>query len=215
MAPSLARIIAAEPSFTPLALPAVTVPFSRKGVGSLASCSNVVCGRGCSSASTTTGSPFRCGIVTGSISAANRPLSMAAPAFCWDRRANLSWSSRLTCQRSATFSPVSGMESVPYIASSVGSRTASRWWCRRFPLSVKRGIGLRHHKGCAAHAFRAAGYHKFAFSALDHARGRNHRFHSRGTEPIERNAGHGLRQSGQQQATRDVRGYPPGWFAAP
>ena len=57
---------------------------------------------------------------------------------------------------------------------------------------------------------------KFAFSALDHARGRNHRFHSRGTEPIERNAGHGLRQSGQQpRPYARCCGYPPPGLPAP
>ena len=39
------------------------------------------CGRGCSSRSTVTGSPLRCGISTGVISRASRPLSIAAPAF--------------------------------------------------------------------------------------------------------------------------------------
>ena len=43
--------------------------------------------RGCSSCSTTTGSPFRCGIVTGTISCASRPFSCAAAAFAWLRSA--------------------------------------------------------------------------------------------------------------------------------
>src|SRR5262245_15423645 len=48
-----ARIMAAAPSLTPDALPAVTVPGLRNGVLSLASASRVVSGRGCSSVSTT------------------------------------------------------------------------------------------------------------------------------------------------------------------
>ena len=115
-ASALAIIIAAAPSFTPLALPAVTLPPSRNGAGNLASCSSVVAGLGCSSVSTITGSPLRWGISTGAISRARRPFSVAAPAFCCERCANRSWSSRLMFQRSATFSPVSGMESVPYMA---------------------------------------------------------------------------------------------------
>ena len=67
-AASEAMISAAAPSLTPEALPAVTVPPWRNGVGSLASASSVVSARGCSSLSTTTGSPLRCGIVTGTIS---------------------------------------------------------------------------------------------------------------------------------------------------
>ena len=74
-----------SPSFTPDALPAVTVPPSRNGVGSLASPSSVVCGRGCSSCSTVTGSPLRRGTMTGVISLASRPSSIAAAARRWLR----------------------------------------------------------------------------------------------------------------------------------
>ena len=63
-ASALATMTAQAPSFTPLALPAVTLPPSlRKGVGSLASASSVVSGRRCSSCSTLTGSPLRRGMV--------------------------------------------------------------------------------------------------------------------------------------------------------
>jgi len=57
-AASEATSSAAAPSFTPEALPAVTVPPLRKGVGSFASFSSVV-SRGCSSFATTIGSPLR------------------------------------------------------------------------------------------------------------------------------------------------------------
>ena len=67
-AASDAMIIAAAPSFTPDALPAVTVPGSRNGVFSLARPSSVVSGRGCSSASTFTGTLPA--ISTGTISSA-------------------------------------------------------------------------------------------------------------------------------------------------
>ena len=66
---SLANKMAQDPSFTPLALPAVTVPLGRTIGLSLASVSRLVV-RGCSSVSTTMGSPFFCGIVTGVISRA-------------------------------------------------------------------------------------------------------------------------------------------------
>ena len=85
-----ARISAAAPSFTPDALPAVTVPSARNGVANLANCSLVVVGRGCSSLSTNVTAPLRPLISTGVISAARRPLSIAAPAFCCDHRAKAS-----------------------------------------------------------------------------------------------------------------------------
>ena len=75
-------MIAAAPSLTPEALPAVTVPPSfLKGVPSFASVSMVVPARGCSSVSTMTGSPLRCGIVTATISLASLPFRCAATAF--------------------------------------------------------------------------------------------------------------------------------------
>ena len=77
-----ATINAAAPSLIPEALPAVMVPFSRKGVESSPSFSSFVSGRGCSSCSTTSDSPLRCAMLTGKISSARRPDSMARPAFC-------------------------------------------------------------------------------------------------------------------------------------
>ena len=58
----------------------------------------------------TSGSPFFCGTEIGTIWSANRPASMAATARCWLSSANASWRSRLTPQRSATFSAVSPIE---------------------------------------------------------------------------------------------------------
>ena len=79
-AASEARISAAAPSLTPEALPAVTEPPLRNGVGSFASASMVVA-RGCSSLATTIGSPLRWGMVTGVISRARRPFSCAPAAL--------------------------------------------------------------------------------------------------------------------------------------
>ena len=63
-------IIAAAPSLTPDALPAVTVPGLRANGLSLASASSVVSGRRCSSLSTVTGPALPPGTITGSISSA-------------------------------------------------------------------------------------------------------------------------------------------------
>ena len=69
-ASSLARMIAAAPSLTPDALPAVTVPGLRTMGFSLARPSSVVSGRGCSSLSTVTGPALPPGTEIGVISAA-------------------------------------------------------------------------------------------------------------------------------------------------
>ena len=110
---SLATIIAAAPSFTPEALPAVTTPFLRNGVFSCASCSSVVSARGCSSSRTALTAPFLPMICTGTISCARMPSHWAFAVRCWLRYAKASWSSRLIFNNSATFSAVSGMLSVP------------------------------------------------------------------------------------------------------
>ncbi|MCY1442652.1 hypothetical protein D9M71_590290 [compost metagenome] len=90
-----ARISATEPSFTPEALPAVTVLPSPLTGFSLVSASRVVSGRRCSSASITV-SPFLPLITTGTISSAKKPSAWARPARCWLRRAKASWSARET-----------------------------------------------------------------------------------------------------------------------
>src|SRR6266516_2210171 len=69
-AASDAMIIAAAPSLTPEALPAVTVPGLRNGVLSFARPSSVVSGRGCSSLSTMIGPPLPPGAATATISSA-------------------------------------------------------------------------------------------------------------------------------------------------
>ena len=72
----------------------------------------MVVSRGCSSRSTTV-SPLRPLTVTGAISCARK--AWEAAAFCWERKAKASWSWRETWYCSATFSAVSGIESVPCI----------------------------------------------------------------------------------------------------
>lgn len=112
---SLASSRAQAPSFTPEALPAVTVPSGRTTPFNLANASRLVL-RGCSSVSTTMASPFFCGMVTGQISRARWPASMAATARSWLFMAMRSCASRSMPKSVATFSAVSGMESTPYCA---------------------------------------------------------------------------------------------------
>ena len=81
---------AAAPSLIPEALPAVTVPSAFTTGLSLFKPSKVVEARGCSSVSTITGSPLRCGITTGMISWAKKPLACATAVRCWLSKENLS-----------------------------------------------------------------------------------------------------------------------------
>ena len=74
---------ALAPSLSAEALPAVTTPPSLKNGLSFAIDSRLASRRGHSSVSTTTGSPLRCGMTTGTISSLKRPLSMAATALRW------------------------------------------------------------------------------------------------------------------------------------
>src|SRR4029079_40617 len=92
------------PSLMPELLPAVIVPPSRNAGLSLASASDEVSARGCSSRATTTGSPFRCGIEMGTIWLSNRPPSIAATAFCFDFSAQSSCTDQTDTQLSVTLS---------------------------------------------------------------------------------------------------------------
>ncbi|MNI33975.1 hypothetical protein D3C73_879470 [compost metagenome] len=98
---------AAAPSFRPDALPAVTVPSFLKAGLRPARTSSVVA-RGFSSVSTMM-SPLRVLIVTGTISALNRPSAIAAAAFVCEASANASCSSRVSAYLAATFSAVMPM----------------------------------------------------------------------------------------------------------
>jgi hypothetical protein len=127
---------------SPDALPAVTVPRpSVRNAGlSFDSVSSVVSGRR-NSSSATSAVPFRpAGTSTGAISSANTPAARAAAAFCCDRQANRSWSARGMPNRSATFSAVSPMASVPYCSRMRGltKRQPSdvSWSCTSRPYGL-------------------------------------------------------------------------------
>ena len=81
---------AAAPSFTPDALPAVTVPSGFTIGFKPANPVSVVSGRECSSAATSSAGPFFCPTGTGVISSAIRPSAIARAAFSWLRNANRS-----------------------------------------------------------------------------------------------------------------------------
>ncbi|OIQ99558.1 hypothetical protein GALL_183070 [mine drainage metagenome] len=97
---------AAAPSFSPDALPAVTVPALSKAGLSPARLSAVAPWRTNSSVAKATGSPFLCGNGTGTISSAKRPAFCAASALFWLAAAKASCISRVTPYFFATFSAV-------------------------------------------------------------------------------------------------------------
>ncbi len=74
---SFIKTSAHAPSFMPGAFPAVIVPSFPNAGRSFDSVSSDVSRRGASSVSTFIGSPRRCAISTGTISSANKPLSIA------------------------------------------------------------------------------------------------------------------------------------------
>ena len=82
------------------------VDFPRLG-RSVDSDSTVVSARGCSSVSTTSGSPLRCGTYTPTISWGKTPLFCAATAFWCDEAASASWSARQMKNSALRFSAVS------------------------------------------------------------------------------------------------------------
>ena len=128
---------AAAPSFTPEALPAVTVPGLRttgfssgeRRQGRIAAGMLVFLHQ------------LRCALARmaprpGVISSARKPDSCAATARCCERSANACCASRWIWNSSARFSAVSGMESMPYCASIRGLT-------KRQPMVVSSILGAR------------------------------------------------------------------------
>ncbi len=103
---ALISITAAAPSLRVEALPAVTEPSFLKAGRSLANASAVLLARGCSSVSKITGSPLRCGILTGVISSTKRPAAIAAAALACEFAAKASCCSRVRLYFSTRFSAV-------------------------------------------------------------------------------------------------------------
>jgi hypothetical protein len=106
---ALITTTAAAPSLMPLALPAVTLPALSNAGRRPARASALVLVLMYSSAANTTGSPLRCGMLTGTISSLNLPAACAAAAFCWLARASASCMSRVMPSCRATFSAVMPM----------------------------------------------------------------------------------------------------------
>ncbi len=104
---SLVSTTAAAPSFSPAALPAVTVPPSSSGCsrGSAASRSIDVSARGCSSVSKTRVPPLPSGTSTGTICSLNQPSAIDCDARWCECSAHSSDAARLMPASRAVFSP--------------------------------------------------------------------------------------------------------------
>ena len=99
----------AAPSFSPEALPAVTLPDLSNAGRRPASPSALDLRLMNSSAEKTTGSPFFWAMLNGTISSLKRPASCAAAAFCCEASASASCASRPMPYCLATFSAVMPM----------------------------------------------------------------------------------------------------------
>ena len=75
------------------------------------------------------GSPFFCGIVTGTISASKKPASAPPRAFWLRGQRHAVLASRSIPNSAATFSAVSGIESTPYCSFI-------SWLTKRQPMVV-------------------------------------------------------------------------------
>ena len=195
---------AAAPSLTPEEFPAVMLPPGNSG-RSLPSASSEV-SRGCSSRSTSTGSPLRDGTATGTISRASRPPATALAVRSCDRSANASWSSRAIPCSSATCWAVCGMESVPCSRSISGltNRQPSVVSCTSFDARERRR-GLGHDERRPRHRLDPARHHQVRVPRPDRPGGLPERVQARPAQPVDRRARHLHRQPCQQRRhARDV-----------
>ena len=174
------------PSFSPAALPAVTCPCGRNGVFSVASPSRVVCGRGGSSA---VARPQPCSaerVATGTSSGPIWPLASAFAYFCWlasgERVGAL-----LGQVREAVVQVLGGR--------AHDQRGGVDELLREEPRV--RVDALAHR--VVAHVLDAAGDGDVVGAEGDAARGGGHGGHRAGAHPVDREAGHRLRQPGQQR----------------
>ena len=186
----------------PELLPAVTVPPSgRKAGRSRASASSVVSARGCSSRSTTSGSPFRCGTAIGTIWSSNRPASMAATARCWLSSANASWRSR---RHAPALGDVLGglahrVRVVPLGEPRVDEPPAEGRVGQLARAAVARRLGLELDVRRARHRLDAAADEHVAVADRDRVRRGVDRLEARAAQPVDGQAADLDREVGQQQ----------------
>ena len=198
-ASSEATIIAAAPSLTPEALPAVTVP-SRRTIGfNFASASTLVL-RGCSSRSTTTGSPLRCGML-------DRDDLGGEPAIVLRRGRLVLAAHGESVLILAAYLPflrdVLGRGRHRVVAISVLHLRVDEAPADRrvvhLGVAVEGARRLGHDEGRAAHALRAAGDHHVGLAAADDPRRHRHRVHARAAQAVEGHPARSVGQAGEQR----------------
>ena len=163
--------------------PAVTWPSGPVSEGSAASFSSVVSRRGCSSTLTVTVSPRPAGTVTGTISSAKRPSSVAATARMFEWYDQSSDSSRVMPHSRAVFSPtVMSM-------FMLGASGESGWLGGHEPLDAAEGEGrlLEEERG-AGHGLDPAGDDDVGHARADVGRRLLHRHHPGGALALHRAA---------------------------
>ena len=121
-------------------------------------------------------------------------------ARCWLRSANASWSARDTAKSAATFSPVSGIESMPYCCFMQRIHEAPADRRVEHLLRAREGcIGLRQHVGRAAHALDAAGDDEIGLARAHQARRDGDRVQARAAQAVHRDARHFDGQAREQR----------------
>ena len=173
---------AAAPSFTPGAFPAVVAPSFEKTGGSAARRSADVSRRGPSSVSTMV-SPRRPWIVTGTISSASRPASIAAIARSWLRSAHASCWARVMPTSADTTEFCSAMirPSKVQVRPSEVIESTSDAVAERVPEP-----GLGQQVGGVGHALHAAGDDHVVLAGADQDVGQRRRPHSRCAHLVDR-----------------------------
>ena len=191
----------AAPSLRVEALPAVTVPPSRKTGRSFAIFSSEASGRGPSSASTVTVSrPF--GASIGTISSANSPASAAATARWWLRRRE--GVLVLAADPVALGDVLAGLahrlgRDAQLGHPRVDEAPAQRRVVHRLLAARQAALGLADHPGRPAHRLDPAGEVEVALAELDRAGGGVDRLQARGAEAVDGRPGDAAGQAGEQR----------------
>ena len=168
----------------------------------------MVSGRGCSSPSTRTATPFLCGDLDGDDLVGEAPGRLRrGPALLVRSSANASCSSR---EIAVLLGDVLGglahaLEREQRRHLRVQEAPAERGVVHRAVAARERRGRLRHHQRRARHRLDAAGDEEVAVADGDRARGRDDGLEPRAAQAVHRDAGDRLRQPRQQRRhARDV-----------
>ena len=151
----------------------------------------MVPGRTPSSSVTTTGSPLRCGISTGTISSSKRPSFMAAAASSWLRAANSSCSSRVMPSLLAVrLGALAHRHLVERAEQPSWTSRRPGWRCR---TGSRRGA--RQHVRRVGHRLHAAGHHDLGLAGPDQLVGERDGVQARQADLVDGQRRHGHRDA--------------------